>query len=311
MKRFTDFKNLPIDCQQAALAIGNFDGVHQGHQGVIKEAGRIASANDVPWGVMTFEPHPRLFFKPDQAPFRLTPAESKFRAIQDLGADFLISLAFDRDLAVMSPEDFISQVLVDNLSVFHVVCGYDFTFGRRAQGNCALLLHMGMTAGFGMTAVGAIDDETGEAYSSTRVRDALRQGDTALAAAILGRPFEIFGQVQHGDERGRTIGFPTANIHLGEYMEPKRGVYAVRVGMETASGMAWHDGVANIGIRPTFDKTEPVLEAYIFDFEQDIYDQDIHVQLMGFVRPEQKFDGLEALVSQIKADCETARNLLK
>ena len=211
----------------------------------------------------------------------------------------------------MPAEQFIEDVLVRNLGVFHVVCGYDFSFGKGAAGNCELLLHVGMEAGFGMTAVGAIDDESGEAYSSTRVREYLRGGDPKSAARLLNRPFEIAGRVCHGDKRGRTIGFPTANVQLEDYMEPTRGVYAVRAALDTGDEPVWRDGVANLGISPMFDKTEPLLEVYIFDFDEDLYDRHLRVQLIDFIRPEKKFDDLDALKNQISADCDRAREILK
>lgn len=308
---FRHHAGLPGDCRQAVVAVGNFDGVHLGHQGVIREAGRIAEANGVPWGVMTFEPHPRKFFKPDQPSFRITPLRAKSRAVAVLNVDFLLTLRFDHELATMGAEEFVQKVLIDNLNVFHVVCGYDFSFGKGAKGNCELLLQMGMVAGFGMTAVGAIEDSSGEVYSSTRVRNYLTNSDPKAAARLLNRPFEITGRVRHGDERGRTIGFPTANVHLGDCIEPTRGVYAVRVAIDQGTDPVWHGGVANIGVRPTFDKTESVLEVFLFDFDRNLYGTHVRVQLIDFIRPEMKFSGVEDLKSQIASDCTAARNLLK
>ncbi len=310
MRIFRHYENFPDDLKGSVIAVGNFDGVHLGHCGVIGEASRIAIAADIPWGVMTFEPHPRMFFKPDQPSFRITPLRAKSQAITDLGADFMVVLRFDAELAGLSAHDFVETVLVDSLGVSHVVCGYDFSFGKGREGDCEFLLHVGKESGFGLTAVGAIDDPDGEAYSSTRVRNCLTNGDPKGAAVLLGRPFEISGRVSHGDERGRTIGFPTANIHLDDYLEPTHGVYAVRVAIETTEEPVWIDGVANLGIRPTFDKTDPVLEVFLFDFEGDLYDKHLRVQMIDFIRPEQKFDGLDALKAQIAADCETARNIL-
>jgi riboflavin kinase / FMN adenylyltransferase len=310
MRIFRHYGGLPDNFRQAVIAIGNFDGVHLGHQGVIQEAGRIAAANGVPWGVMTFEPHPRMFFKPDQPSFRITPMRAKSHAVAALDVDFMVVLRFDEDLATMEAEHFIQDVLVKNLDVYHVVCGYDFSFGKGAVGNCGLLLHMGMEAGFGMTAVGAIDDETGKAYSSTRVREYLSDGDLKSAARLLDRPFEISGRVNHGDKRGRTIGFPTANIHLEDYMEPARGVYAIRATLDTGDEPVWLDGVANLGIRPMFETPESVLEVYIFDFEEDLYDRHLRVQLVEYIRPEEKLDGLDALKSKISEDCDIARVIL-
>ncbi len=310
MRIFRHYENLPDDLKGAAIAIGNFDGVHLGHRGVIGEASRIARAAGIPWGVMTFEPHPRMFFKPDQPSFRITPLRAKSHAIAALDADFMVVLRFDAELAGLSARDFVESVLVGSLGVSHVVCGYDFSFGKGREGDCEFLLHAGKDNGFGLTAVGAIDDPAGEAYSSTRVRTCLQNGDPKGAAALLDRPFEIAGRVNHGDQRGRTIGFPTANIHLDDYLEPRRGVYAVRAAIETTDEPVWINGVANLGIRPTFDKTEPVLEVFVFDFDEDLYDRHLRVQLIDFIRPEQKFDGLDALKSQIAEDCERAKAIL-
>lgn len=310
MRIFRHYENFPDDLKGSAIAVGNFDGVHLGHCGVIGEASRIAQAAGIPWGVMTFEPHPRMYFKPDQPSFRITPLRAKSHAIAELGADFMVVLRFDGELATLGAHDFVHRVLVDSLGVHHVVCGYDFSFGKGREGNCEFLLHEGKDHGFGMTAVGAIDDETGEAYSSTRVRACLRDGNPKAAATLLGRPFEIAGRVTQGDQRGRTIGFPTANIHLDDYLEPTHGVYAVRAAIETADEPEWINGVANLGMRPTFDKTDPVLEVFLFDFEGDLYDRHLRVQMMDFIRPEQKFDGLDALKAQIDKDCDTARAIL-
>lgn len=310
MRIFRHYENLPDDLKGAAIAVGNFDGVHLGHCGVIGEARRIARAAGTPWGVMTFEPHPRAFFTPDQPCFRITPLRAKSHAIAALDADFMVVLRFDAELAGLSARDFVGTVLVGSLGVSHVVCGYDFSFGKGRQGDCEFLLHAGKDNGFGLTAVGAIDDPAGEVYSSTRVRNCLRDGDPEGAAALLGRPFEIAGRVIPGDKRGRTIGFPTANIHLDDYLEPMRGVYAVRAAIETTAEPAWIDGVANLGIRPTFGKSEPVLEVFLFDFNEDLYDRHLRVQIISFIRPEQKFDGLDALKTQIDRDCEQTRAIL-
>ncbi len=294
----------------AAIAVGNFDGVHLGHRGVIDEAGRVARTADMPWGVLTFEPHPRAFFAPDQPSFRITPMRAKCHAVAELGADFTVVLRFDEALAAMSAEDFVKTVLVGNLAVRHVVCGYDFTFGQGRSGNCELLLHMGQELGFDLTAVSAINDNGGDVFSSTRVRQYLRAGEPVSAAQLLERPFEIVGRVCRGDERGRTIGFPTANIQLEDYLEPAHGVYAIRAALDTTDEPVWRAGVANLGMRPTFEKTEPILEVFLFDFDGDLYDQHLRVQLIEFLRPEQKFDGLDALKNQIALDCAHAREIL-
>lgn len=308
---YEDYRNIPIDLRNAAIAIGNFDGVHQGHQAVIGEAGRIAWAQGVPWAVMSFEPHPRAFFAPDQPPFRLTTKQAKCRAVADLGVDVSFILPFNKDLATMEAEAFVSDVLVGALNVRHVVCGYDFHFGKGRAGNPAMLLEAGQRYGFDFTAVNEVDDADGHAYSSTRIREFLKAGEPEQAAELLGRPFEITGVVTGGDQRGRTIGFPTANIPMGDHIVPKYGVYAVRLSLASDEGSPnWIDGVANLGIRPMFETEDPWLEVYLFDWSGDLYDQSVRVQIAHFIRGEEKYDSLDELKAQIAVDCDDARRLL-
>jgi len=292
----------------AVIAVGNFDGVHVGHRAVISEAGRIAKANGAPWGVLSFEPHPRAVFQPNIEPFRLTPFRAKAEAIEGLGVDFLIAQRFDMAFSKMSASDFIEKYLMDGLGVRHVVAGYDFRFGFKRQGSCETLLAEGAKFGFDFTAVAAASDDGGGLYSSSRARELLAQGDVESAAEVLGRPFEIEGRVLSGDRLGRQIGFPTANVGLGPYIRPKFGVYAVRAHL--ADGRLV-DGVANIGARPTVGGAIPRLEANLFDFDEDIYGQRIAVQLIAFLRDEKKFDGLDALKAQIARDAAQAREVLE
>jgi riboflavin kinase/FMN adenylyltransferase len=310
MKIYRHYEELPEHARGAVVAVGNFDGVHKGHQAVIGEAGRIAKASARPWAVLTFEPHPRLLFKPDQPPFRLTPFRIKVRQVEALGVDEVVVLHFDKEFAALSAEDFIEQVLVDGFAASHVVCGYDFVFGKGRKGDTEMLLHYGKRKGFGFTAVSQVNDADGQVYSSTRVRDCLKAADPEGAARVLGRPFEIEGRVEHGDARGRSIGFPTANLHLGEYMRPATGVYAVRAGVDEGAETRWVDGVANFGNRPTFDGGDVVLEVHLFDYAGDLYGRHLRVRLLHHLRAEQKFDGIDALKAQIAADCERAKSLL-
>lgn len=310
MRIYRHFETLPAEARGAAIAIGNFDGVHLGHQAVIGEAGRIARAASIPWAVLTFEPHPRRVFKPDQPPFRLTTMRTKARMLEKLGVDAMIVQRFNRDFSSRPAEDFISGVLVNGFNARHVVAGYDFVFGHNRGGNCELLLSMGQQLGFGFTAVSAAENDEGAVYSSTRVRQCLAEGDVRGAAAILGRPFEIEGRVAHGDKRGRTIGFPTLNLHLGPIIRPALGVYAVRIGLNSDEGERWVDGVANIGVRPTFGGDDVVLEAHGFDFDGEIYGELVSVALIDHIRAEKKFDGLDSLRAQIAADCASARDIL-
>ena len=311
MRIYRHYDALPADARGAAVAIGNFDGVHPGHQTVIHEAGRIAGDMCRPWAVLTFEPHPRAFFTPGSEPFRLTPFRSKARRIAELGADLLIVQRFDKAFSSLPAEDFVNTVLVDGLGAGHVVSGYDFVFGHKRGGNCELLLAMGAKKGFGFTAVNAQTDSSGEAYSSTRVRERLGDADPRGAAAILGRDFEIEGRVARGEARGKSIGFPTANIPLGAYLRPALGVYAVRAAIEQENGEIWLDGVANIGVRPTFGGDGVVLEVFLFDFDDDLYGKRLRVRLVDFLRPEKKFDGVDDLKAQIAQDSAKAQKILQ
>ncbi len=312
MRLFRHWERLPADVRGAAVAIGNFDGVHLGHHAVIGEAGRIARSQDLPWAVLTFEPHPRSVFRPDSPPFRLTPFHRKARLIESLGVDVLFVVHFDQAFSERTAADFVRDVLVDGLAARAVVSGHNFAFGHARSGTPETLLHLGGEHGFAYTCVGEIRDEDGEPYSSTRVRRALAEGRPACAAKVLGRPFEIEGEVIDGDRRGRTIGFPTANVALGDYTRPARGVYAVRVGIvEDRDGPAeWHQGVANLGVRPSFGDSETVLlEAHLFDFAGDLYGRSVRVALIEYLRPEKAFDGLDTLRAQIAADSARARAL--
>ena len=295
----------------AGVAIGNFDGVHLGHQAVIGEAGRIARAGGLPHAVLTFEPHPRRVFRPDDPPFRLTPFRAKSRHLEALGVDLLFTLHFDLAFAQMSAADFLEGVLVRNLGVRHAVVGYDFVFGHQRGGSPALLQARGAELGFGVTVVGPIAASGGAVYSSTRIRELLVGGKPREAAALLGRCWEIEGRVERGDARGRSIGFPTANLLLDDYLRPAAGVYAVRVGIEEGRRTLWYEGVANLGQRPTFGGSDLRLEAHLFDFDRDLYGRHLRVALVEHLRPERKFSGIDALKAQIATDAAEARTLLQ
>ena len=311
MRIFRHYQNIPGDARGAVVAIGNFDGVHLGHRAVIGEAGAIAHATARPWGVLTFEPHPRAFFAPGTPPFRLTPFHAKARLIFGLGVDTIFVQQFNKAFSSLTAEDFIETVLVGGIGARHVVCGYDFVFGKGRGGSAEMLLGFGKRLGFDFTAVRAQTfaggDSAETAYSSTGVREALQSGNPQAAARILGRPFEIEGRVIQGDQRGRTIGFPTANLALGTYLRPARGVYAVRV--RVGEGREF-TGVANIGKRPTFAGEADLLEVFLFDFTGDLYGRRLGVQLVEFLRPEKKFDGIDQLKAQIAADSDRARQIL-
>ena len=301
---------MPPELKGGVLSLGNFDGLHLGHQSVLKTAVDLARARGVPAGVMTFEPHPRLFFKPDQEPFLLSPFRIKARLIAALGLDYLFVQTFDREFSQRSAENFVEDILVGGLGVSQIVVGTDYVFGHQRKGNITLLQMLAAKHGFGVTSVGELSASGGARYSSTNVRNLLKDGRPADAASLLGRFWEIEGRVEHGDQRGRTIGFPTANLPYRDYLHPKKGVYAVRAGIDHGAETVWHDGVANFGNRPTFDKTDTLLEVHLVDFNADLYTRHLRVALIDYIRPEQKFDGIEALKAQITKDSETARTLL-
>jgi riboflavin kinase/FMN adenylyltransferase len=311
MQLYRHYDEIPENLRGGVAVLGNFDGVHRGHQAVFDRGKALAAAAGAPLVAVTFEPHPRSYFRPDEPSFRLTPFRNKAHHLEELGIDLLLVLHFDEVLHLMSAADFVDKVLVGGLAAAHVVVGYDFVFGHNRVGDTAYLTHAGDENGFAVTIVEPVSSPESEIYSSTRIRDHLRAGRPAEAAALLGRPFEFEGRVRHGDALGRDLGYPTANLDFGEYLRPAYGIYAVRVGIETPESLVWHDGVASFGIRPTIGKDdEPVLEAFIFDYSGDLYGQHLRVQLIDYIRPEAKFDGLEALVAQIEDDCRVAREIL-
>lgn len=313
MRVFRHYLNLPPAARRAVVAIGNFDGVHLGHQVVLARGRSLADERRAPLGVLVFEPHPREFFAPQAAPLRLMTLETKVRHLKEMGVDFVYALNFDFELSRMSAPDFVQEVLVGGLEAIHVVVGRDFFFGRDRSGDASVLSYMGEQEGFGVTVLDSVRDEEdgGAEYSSTRIREALRAGEPERAAAMLGRWWAIEGQVREGEKRGRTIGFPTANVDLGRLVHPRLGVYAVRIEVLEGFHEGVYDGVANIGERPTFGTSDVALEAYLFDFCGDLYDSAVSVSLISFVRPETKFDSVESLKAQIGADCEVARRILR
>jgi len=310
MRLFRTWSEVPTPLKGGVLSLGNFDGLHRGHQAVLSKALEIARGKGVAAGVMTFEPHPRLFFKPEQEPFLLSPFRIKARLIEALGVDYLFVQNFDREFSQRTAENFVEEILVGGLGISHVVVGYDYVFGHQRKGNVAFLHEMAKRFGFGVTSVGELAAERGARYSSTNVRTLLKEGEPHQAAQLLGRYWEIEGRVEHGDARGRTLGFPTANVPYQHYLHPKKGVYAVRAGVDQGSETVWYDGVANFGNRPTFDKTDVLLEVHLLDFNDDLYAKHLRVALVDYIRPERKFDGLDALKAQIAADSQAARAIL-
>ncbi|MGF1630565.1 MAG: bifunctional riboflavin kinase/FAD synthetase [Kiloniellaceae bacterium] len=314
MAIFRHTGDLPAAARGAVVVIGNFDGVHRGHQLLLADARRQADLLSAHLAVLTFEPHPRSVFLPDQPPFRLTSLRAKAHALQEAGVDDLFVLHFDRSFSLKPAEAFVLEILVGDLAARHVVVGWDFCFGHKRAGNAALLKSMVAQHGFGVTAVDPVMTGEGEVYSSSIIRAQLRDGRPVKAAELLGRPWEIEGRVEHGDRRGHTIGFPTANLGLGDYLRPALGVYAVRAGrdpgVEHGGETHWLPGVANFGRRPTVAGDDLRLEVHLFDFDGDLYGETLRVRLIDFIRPEKKFDGLDALRAQIALDCGQSREVL-
>lgn len=311
MRIFRHVAGLPDFVRDTSVAIGNFDGVHLGHQAVISEAAAHAKRLGTSLSVITFEPHPRRYFRPDEPPFQLTPLRSKVRRFQAAGVEHLLVVHFDAETSKMGHEEFVDTFIVGGFNAKHVTVGYDFVFGAGRGGTVDYLRERAAQDGFGFSAVEPVKDPSGLVYSSTNIRNCLADGNPLGAARLLGHPWEIEGRVVKGDQRGRQIGFPTANVALDEYVEPALGVYAVWAGIEEGGVTRWHAGCANVGRRPTFDKNEVNCEVYIFDFTDDIYDKLLRVGLVEYIRPEKKFDGIAQLREQIALDSHDARALLE
>jgi riboflavin kinase / FMN adenylyltransferase len=309
---FRHFEDVPAACRSAVVAIGNFDGVHRGHRALIGEAKAQADARGAPLAVLSFEPHPQEYFRPSPESFRLTPLRTKARLLADLGVDALFALTFDGDMARRSPEDFVQNVLIAGLGISGVVVGHDFEFGQKRAGNLATLSLLGEKQGFTVTAFDTVTASGDEKISSTLIRQLLKQAKPEEAARLLGHAWAVEARVEHGDARGRKMGFPTANMHLGHCLAPAFGVYAVRVAiLEGDRVVARHDGVANYGIRPMYQVQVPLLETHLFDFDGDLYGKYLSVELIRYIRPEAKFPSLDALIAQIAADAAKAREILK
>jgi riboflavin kinase/FMN adenylyltransferase len=304
MEVLQGWRDVPKSLKGASLAIGNFDGVHRGHRAVL-DAARVAARRNAPVGAMVFEPHPRKFFQPGKSLFQLTPLKRKLELLAELGLDLAAVLPFDAALAGLSAEEFVGEVLVGGFGISHATTGYNFFFGKQRQGNPAVLKALGETYGFGVTIVEAAG-LSGEIFSSTRIREMLAEGDVAGAAVMLGAWWQVEGTVEPGAGRGAGLGFPTANIRLGEGQSLSHGIYAVRVRVDGA----WHQGVAYLGTRPTFDAGAPLLEIFLFEFAGDLYGRAITVEFIEFVRPDAKFRSGTDLAVQMRIDCEKARAIL-
>jgi len=317
MKIFRHYADVPPALKGAVVAIGNFDGVHRGHRALIREAAAQARAAGVPLAVLSFEPHPQEYFRAlrpesgDAECFRLTPLRTKVRLLSDLGVDALFALTFDGEMAHRSPQQFVQEILVDGLNVSGVVVGHDFEFGKGRAGNLTALSYMGEMEGFSVTAFDTVTAGSEEKISSTLIRQLLKNAKPESAARLLGHWWGIEARVEHGDARGRQMGFPTANMHLSHCLAPAYGVYAVRVNiLDNDKVVARHDGVANFGIRPMYQVNVPLLETHLFDFDGDLYGKYLSVELIRWIRAEAKFDGLDALIAQIALDAAKAREIL-
>ena len=309
MRVIDGFRGLAPEDRGAVIALGNFDGVHLGHQALIDAARSQAEGQGAPVGVVTFEPHPRQFFQPDIAGFRLTTWDAKTRILAGLGVSRLYRIGFDAALSAMSPEAFARAVLVDGLGIGHVIVGADFRFGAKRAGDAETLSSLGAELGFGVTVSTLIGDETGD-YASTSVRALLGSGDCEAAGQALGRWHAVTGPVIKGDQRGRDLGYPTANLAFADQMVPRYGVYAARVTVHEGPHAGTHDGVASIGERPTFGVNAANFEVHLFDFAGDLYGVDISAALIRWLRGEVAFTTVEALIAQMDRDSAEARAVL-
>lgn len=304
MAVYAEYRGLPEAARGASIALGNFDGLHAGHRAVMDAA---RNAGHGKFSVATFEPPPRAYFRPGDPPFRILRPERRNALILKAGADTVFELPFNGEMAAMTDEQFVRQVLVDGLGVSHISVGFDFRFGRGRMGHAQRLASLGRALGFGVTIVEEVIGHGAKA-SSTAIRQALMAGEPEVAAQLLGSPWIADGIIEPGEQNGRTFGFPTANISLGDLIHPKMGVYAVRLRIEGED--QWRDGVANFGRTPTTGLRDPLLETFIFDFDREIYGQRAEVQLIAYQRPELKFDSLDAMIAQMRKDAAQAREIL-
>ncbi|HEU4961372.1 MAG TPA: bifunctional riboflavin kinase/FAD synthetase [Sphingomonas sp.] len=306
MERLDGGSAVPAALRGGIVALGNFDGFHLGHQAVVGRAIERARAEGRPALVATFDPHPMRFFRPDSAWFRLTTLEQREELVRAAGADAMLVFTFDAALAGLSAEGFVTERLLGQIGVGGVVTGEDFTFGKGRSGSVAQLAELGRAHGFSVDTVAPVTLD-GEVVSSSRIRALLQAGNPSGAARLLTRPYTVRGLVEHGDKRGRALGYPTANLSMANYLRPAYGIYAVRGRLPDRRVLG---GAASLGVRPTFDPPKELLEPFFFDFADDLYGRQLDVELIEFLRPEAKFDSLDALVKQMEADCAEARRAL-
>lgn len=309
MRIIRDTRFIDDSDRGAAAAIGNFDGVHIGHQAVIDIARAAAKTAGAPLGIMTFEPHPRSYFARDKTPFRLMNAEARANRLAKLGVEKLYEVPFNAALASLAPREFAQDIIHDQLGLKHVIVGADFCFGKDRAGTAADLQVFGKEMGFGVTIVSMVAIDAAR-VSSTAIRQALTDGRPRDAAAMLGHWHRIEGKVIKGDQRGRELGYPTANMSISGLHPPKFGVYAVKVDVLDGPHKGTYNGAASVGVRPMFGENLPNCESYLFDFKGDLYGATLSVALVDYLRPELKFDSLDALITQMDADCAKARKIL-
>jgi len=307
MRILRHYRDAPADAKGAVVALGNFDGVHLGHRALLEEARRVAMELKRPFAALVFEPYPREFFRPNNEPFRLTPFRAKARLLSDLGVDLLIVLTFDAAMASMLAQDFVLDVLVKDLAVAHVVVGRDFQFGKGRGGDATVLAYMGEMEGFGTTVFSPVPAHGDVKISSSDIRAHLKVGRPEEAGRLLGHWWSVEGHVAPGDKRGRAIGFPTANLRLDHTLLPAFGIYAVRVRLHDGRV---YGGAASFGVRPTFALASPLMEVHLFDFAGELYGELITVELIAYLRTEEKFEDIEALKAQIAVDCVEAGRIL-
>jgi riboflavin kinase/FMN adenylyltransferase len=312
MRIFRHYDDVTPPSKGAVVAIGNFDGVHRGHQALIARARTHAEAQGRPVGVLAFEPHPQEFFHPSPESFRLTPFRAKSHLLAEQGVDVMFALPFDAQMAAKSAQEFVMDVLVKGLGASCVLVGADFQFGKGRAGDATVLSYMGEMEGFGVEIFEPVLEDATHKISSTHIREALKAGKPGAAAKLLGHFWSVEARVEHGDARGRTIGVPTANMRLIDTLHPAYGVYAVRATIyEGDKPVSRHDGVANFGIRPMWRTKEPLLETWLFDFDGDLYGKHLAVEFVHYIRGEAKLGGLDALKAQIAKDSDEARKVLR
>ncbi len=309
MRIIRDYTYVDQADRGASVAIGNFDGVHLGHQSVIDLARQTAASNAAPLGILTFEPHPRQYFAPNAPPFRLMSREARAHRLEKLGVEKLYEINFNAALSGLAPAEFAANVIRDGLGLTHVVVGADFCFGKGRAGNAGMLTDFGAQMGFGVTIATLLEGELGE-VSSTAIRTALSEGRPRDAAAMLGHWHRIDGLVVGGEQRGRELGYPTANMSIEGLHPPKFGVYAVEVDVLTGPHQGHYHGAASLGVRPMFNGQVPNLETFLFDFSGDLYDAELSVALVEYLRPEETFPDLKAFIARMDADCARARAIL-